>query len=235
MAILSIFLMCTSVSLAFSHTPTVGIFGKNKDYRDTVWILTGYKPLDGNFKKWKFDFVFDARQTIISSTVARIGGIRVGMEYRRVHRFGFGFYGLGDGVNTTSLEELSPNITSATFYLRYSSIFYERVLFFNKKWEISATAHLGKGTISGDYLIDGEGRRRSYPERTVRPFEISTTTYYNLNWWISAGVGVGYRYMRKTPDEIQPVYNAPVAILRVRIKFGKLTKSIWDHDIKDTY
>ncbi|MEZ4800252.1 MAG: hypothetical protein R2809_10860 [Flavobacteriales bacterium] len=83
------------------------LFSKKSNYKDTVWIVTGPKALDNKFKKWKFDFVFDARQTIISNTAARLGGIRIGMEYRRVHRFGIGFYGLGDGIIVNSLEEIN--------------------------------------------------------------------------------------------------------------------------------
>jgi hypothetical protein len=211
------------------------LFGRDRDYRDTVWIVTGYKPLDGNFKKWKFDFSLDARQSIISNTTARIGGIRIGMEYRRVHRFGIGFYGMGDKINTFSLDEVNSAITEASFTLRYNTFYYERVLFFNKKWEVSSAFHLGRGKIKGDYLLLGAPSRQSFPEKDVRLFEISSTAYYHINWWIDAGVGIGYRQMNDIPQEVKPIYNAPVAILRVRIKFGKLIKSIWDHDIKHTY
>ena len=81
----------------------------------------------------------------------------------------------------------------------------------------------------------GAPSRQSFPEKDVRLFEISSTAYYHINWWIDAGIGIGYRRMNPIPQEVKPIYNAPVAILRVRIKFGKLIKSIWDHDIKHTY
>lgn len=228
---------CISSAAQDGHSSLLSdfsLFSKKSNYKDTVWIVTGPKALDNKFKKWKFDFVFDARQTIISSTVARLGGIRIGMEYRRVHRFGIGFYGLGDGIIVNSLQEISPLITRANLNLSYTSLFYERVLYFHPKWEVSATAHIGTGRITGSYTTE-TGQTRTLPDLNVKPFEISTTCYYNLNWWISVGGGVGYRYMRKTPPEVRPIYNAPVAILRVRIKFGKLTKSIWNHDIKYTY
>jgi len=205
-----------------------------KAYSDTVWTITGPTVLDSRFKKWKFDFVLDARQTIVSNTVARLAGIRIGMEYRRVHRFGFGFYNFGDGVNVNALNEISPFVTVANLNLSYNSVFYERVMLFNPKWEVSLTGHLGNGTITGTYTLES-GRTINLPTVRVRPIELSTTCYYNLTWWCSIGGGIGYRYMRQTPVEVRPIYNAPVAILRVRIKFGKLTKSIWNHDIKHTY
>lgn len=208
---------------------------RENTYKDTVWIISGYKPLERNFRKWKFDFVLDARRTLVSGTVARLAGIRIGMEYRRVHRFGFGLYNLGDGVVVKSLEELNPEITRATLNIRYSSIFYERVMFFNPKWELSLTAHAGRGRITGDYIIAGGIKPQGFPDRRVRVYEFSSTAYYHLNWWISVGGGIGYRLVPDAPQEVQSIYNAPVGILRVRIKFGKLVKSIWNHDIKNTY
>jgi hypothetical protein len=237
--VVSIFLSLCFLGAAAQFSP-VGVtpsFPNKKEntYRDTVWIISGYKPLENNFKKWKFDFVLDARSTLVSGTVARLAGLRIGMEYRRVHRFGFGFYNLGDGVVVQSLEEINPDITRATLNIRYSSIFYERVMFFNPKWELSLTAHSGRGRITGDYIIAGGIKPQGFPERRVRAFEFSTTAFYHLTWWFSVGGGVGYRLVPDAPQEVQSIYNAPVGILRVRIKFGKLVKSIWNHDIKYTY
>jgi hypothetical protein len=226
-----------SATAQFSANGEHSVFSPKKEntYRDTVWIISGYKPLENNFKKWKFDFVLDARSTLVSGTVARLAGLRIGMEYRRVHRFGFGFYNLGDGVVVRSLEEVNPDITRATLNIRYSSIFYERVMFFNPKWELSMTAHAGRGRITGDYIIAGGIKPQGFPDRRVRAFEFSTTAFYHLTWWFSVGGGVGYRLVPDAPEEVQSIYNAPVGILRVRIKFGKLVKSIWNNDIKNTY
>lgn len=208
---------------------------RDKNYADTVWIVTGQKPLDSKFKKWKFDFVLDARKTLVSNTQVSLGGIRLGMEYRRVHRFGFGLYGLGSGVLVNSLMEVDSAITEANLNMSYASLFYERVLFFNPKWEWSATAHIGAGAIKGSYRFSSSDQWINYEEKRVRPIELSTTGYYHITWWCSVGAGVGYRYMRRTPEEVRSVYSAPVAIARVRIKLGKLVKSIWDKDVRHTY
>jgi len=207
----------------------------NRDYTDTVWIVTGKRPLDALFQKQKLDFVFDARQTLISNTQARLAGLRIGVEYRRVHRFGFGFYGLGDGVNLNSLMEIDSSIVDAVLNLAYVSAYYERVLFFSRKWEWSATVHVGRGEITGFYRREGTNSYVAFPTQRVRPFELSSTGYYHLTWWCSIGIGIGYRYMSFTPEEIRPVYNAPVAIARVRVKLGKLVKSLWDEDAKREY
>lgn len=205
------------------------------NFSDTVWIITGEKTLDNNFKKWKVDFVLDFRKTLVSNTQATLGGLRFGAEYRRVHRFGIGLYGLGQGVTTSSLTEVDTAIVESVLNMSYASLFYERVLFFNPKWEWSATVHQGAGVIKGSYRYRESDQWYSYESKRVRPFEISTTGYYHLTWWCSIGAGVGYRYMRRTPDEVRDVYSAPVAIGRVRIKLMKLTRSIWNENVKYEY
>jgi hypothetical protein len=209
--------------------------GRYLETPDTVWIVTGKKELNNGFQKQKLDFVIDARTTLISNQAVQMGGFRIGVEYRRVHRFGIGVYGLGDGVNLTSLSEIDTSISQAVMNLSYATLYYERVLFFHPKWEWSATIHLGKGNISGSYRRSGNDTWFKLADREVKPFEISTTGYYHLTWWCSLGAGIGYRYMRSTPVEVRPVYNAPIAIARVRIKFGKLVKSIWNKDAKFEY
>ncbi len=207
----------------------------SEPYHDTVWIITGKKELNTLFQKQKFDFTLDTRLTLISNTTARLAGLRMGIEYRRVHRFGIGLYGLGNGVHMSSLREINPNINDAVLNLSYASVFYERVLYFHPKWEWSATVHVGKGEINGKYRTANNQLWQALPSRSVNPFEISTTGYYHLTWWCSLGFGYGYRFMSNTPMEVRPVYNAPVAIARLRIKVGRLVKNIWDKDVRLEY
>lgn len=157
------------------------------------------------------------------------------MEYRRVHRFGVGIYNLGDGVVVDTLAELGPQVDTAVLNLSYTSIFYERVIFFSPRWEFSLTAHLGSGQITGKYLNQGTETWLHFPVRKVRPVELSGSLYFHPTWWLSIGGGVGYRFMRSTPDEVRPIYNAPVAIAKVRIRLGRLVKSIWDKEVKYEY
>jgi hypothetical protein len=203
-------------------------------YRDTVWTIQGRTPLDGRYKKWKFDLQLDARQTLVSGTRARLGGLRIGLEYRRVNRFGVGFYTLGDGIQLNSLREISTDIDSAVVNLGYRSLFYERVLYFHRKWEWSASIHQGVGTISGTYRYRSTGATSSF-SRTVKPSEISSTLYFNVTYFLSVGAGVGYRYMRSTPEEVRPIYNAPIGIFRVRLKLIKMTRGFFSERVRNSY
>lgn len=207
---------------------------KKPAYRDTVWILSGRKILDDNFKKWKLDLILDARTTVVGTSSGRLAGLRVGMEYRRIHRFGIGIYNLNRGVEVSSLEEFDTRVQSGTMYLSYTSLFYERVLYFNPKWEVSAALHMGSGKVNADLIVDGISETVPW-EKNVKPIEVSSSTYYNINFWLSVGGGIGYRFMRRTPAEVREIYDGPVVIAKVKVKFMKLIRSIWNQDVRYEY
>jgi hypothetical protein len=210
---------------------------------DTVWIITGKRELGPAYRKYKLDFALDARQTIIGSQRTKIGGIRVGLEYRRVHRIGFGFYGLRDGILNgfsgavvlDGLPQIDTTITWAKLTMSYRSLYYERVMYFSRKLEWSLTAHYGLGKIAGSYIRAGSAILETLPEQRLELLEFSTLGYYNLTYWCSIGLGVGYRYVPSASREIRNVYEAPIGLLRVRIKPGKLISSIWDKNTKFLY
>jgi hypothetical protein len=202
---------------------------------DTVWIITGKQELGPAYRKFKLDFSLDARQTLIGAQRSRIGGFRFGLEIRRVHRIGIGLYGLGDGVELNSLPAIDSTITWAKLQMTYSSLYYERIMYFSRRVEWSLTCHYGRARITGDYRRQSSEQTQELQETRPRILEFSTLGYYNLNYWCSVGAGVGYRYMLGASAEIRDVYEAPVGLIRIRIKVGKLIKSIWDKDTKNLY
>lgn len=204
-------------------------------YRDTVWTIKGQTVLDERFKKWKPDFVIDARTSTVDSRRARILGFRLGAEYKRVHRFGLGVYGVSTDVPSNRFEQIGPNVDSASFTLEYTSLFYERVLLLHRKWEWSAAVHAGIGEVKVDYLLQDDPDIYNLSPITVRPTELSTSGYYNITWWLSAGGGIGWRFMRKSPPEIREAYNGGIYIAKVKIKFAKLVRRIWDKSVCDEY
>lgn len=208
---------------------------KDEFYRDSVWIVTGKRGLGPLFSKYKFDFVLDARRTFISNVPAQLLGVRMGLEYRRVHRFGIGIYALGSDVHVSSFKDLDIPFDEAVVRLNYATLFYERVLYFHRKWEWSTALHVGMVETSGSYRMFNQDKWQPLPDRQVRILEFSTTGYYNLTWWCNLGLGVGYRQVSGLQQELRRVYSSPVAIARVRIRLGKLVQSIWDRDKKYEY
>ena len=181
----------------------------------------------------KPEFILDGRRTLVSDQGARLGGIRIGVEMNRVNRFGFGFYSFSKSVSTTTLNEISSNITSADLELNYASIYYERVLLFTKKYEWSSTIHVGLGNVSGSYTYEN-GSVGNYNE-PLQLTEISTTLFRHLTYFMSIGAGIGYRQTRNAPEELLPIYNAPVFLVKLRFQPIKAVRGIWNKDIRKRY
>jgi hypothetical protein len=181
----------------------------------------------------KPELILDGRLTLVSNEGARLGGFRLGVEVNRVNRFGVGFYAFSNGVRTESLNEISPNIVSADLELNYASIYYERVILFNKKYEWSSTLHLGYGNVSGSYAY-ANGITENYDEPILLS-ELSTTLYRHLTYFMSVGGGIGYRQTRNAPSELLPIYNAPIFIVKLRFQPIKAVRGLWNKDIRKRY
>jgi len=201
-------------------------------------FLTVYGQKEERNKKSDYpfikpEFILDGRLTLVSNEGARLGGFRLGVEMNRVNRFGIGFYAFSNGVHTESLNEISSNIVSADLELNYASAYYERVWLFTKRYEWSSTLHLGLGNVSGSYTY-ANGSVGNYNE-PVQLTEISTTLFRHLTYFMSIGGGIGYRQTRNAPDELLPIYNAPVFIVKLRFQPVKAVRGIWNKDIRKRY
>ena len=200
----------------------LSVFGQN-DVRNKKSDYPFIKP----------ELILDGRGTLVSDQGARLGGFRLGFEMNRVNRFGIGYYSFSNGIQTKSLNEISLNIVSADLELNYTSIYYERVLLFTKKYEWSSTIHFGVGNVSGSYTY-ANGSVGNY-EEPLQLTEISTTLYRHLTYFMSIGGGIGYRQTRNAPNELLSIYNAPVFLVKLRLQPIKAVRGIWNKDIRKRY
>lgn len=176
---------------------------------------------------------FDGKFTWVENKSARLFGVRMGVEIDRIARFGFGYYELTNPVYTNSLVILSPDINHALLNMNYLSVYYEQVLVYTKKYEWALNAQTGKGTIYGTYSYTN-GTTADYST----PFgmrELNTTIYRHLTYFMSIGCGIGYRHTSSVPQELRPVYNAPIIILKVRFQPIKMMRGIWNKEIRERY
>ncbi len=204
-------------------------------WSDEVWLIDGKKKLSDPFKKWRAEFQFDGRRTVLPGENAQIGAFRFGAEYKRVHRFGIGIYNWASPIATSGVDFPIDNVAESNYKFGYAALYYERVMFFNRKWEAVLTAHIGNGTIERSYRLESENRFKRLDDIKIHPLELSTSGFYHLTWWLSVGGGFGYRFMRKAPEELKEAFSAPVYIAKVKIRIGKLVKSIYKPGVKDEY
>ena len=186
-------------------------------------------PSEYGPKKWKFMLGLDARRSFFKGSPVKINGLRTGLEYKGVHRFGIGFYALSRQVVFTEIpvENAAATDTSRViFNVGFGSLFYERVLFKSPKWEFAIPAEFSGGTISGSFE-DSTGTFRPLVESPFSALSVGFQTKYYIFSWLAPRVSVGYRLTFNTSPEVKGTFNRPYYSFGVQILLGELYRAIF--------
>lgn len=206
-------------------------FGQSNE----VALIGGKQKLEPYQNKLKSDFSIDARRTLFQSKWVAVMGLKFGVEYRRVHRLGIGTYFLNTRVFDYNFDFDVP-ADQIEYEFRYATLYYERVLFFNRKWEVGATLHLGGGNIRVFYQDPANSNDRV----ALAPLEFSTVELsaygqYNILYWISVGVGTGYRFVFGVDKNLRNTFSSAIFVVNLQLKLFKLARSFYDENVKYEY
>ncbi len=220
--------LCIAMSISLSGL--MAQFGQS----DTVRLLNGKRKLEPYQNTLKADFGFDARRTFLQDQWVQVAGLRAGVEYRRIHRFGVGFYFLNNRFFSRDFGfEIDESLVE--YELGYTALYYERVLFFDRKWLIAAGLQLGGGNVDVYFNPGGLNDRVKHTEVPFSTAEFSAFVDYNITYWLSVGAGAGYRVVGRVPDEIRESFSGPIALVNVQVKLFKLARSIFDPEVKNEF
>ena len=192
-------------------------------------------PKEYGSKKWKFMLGLDARRSFFRDTPVKINGLRTGLEYKGVHRFGLGFYGLSKQLVFTEIAVDHPAATDSSrvlFSVGYASLFYERVLFKSRKWEFAIPTELSGGTISG-YFEDSLGIFLPLIESPFSALSVGFQTKYYVFSWLAPRASVGYRLTFNTSPEVRGAFNRPYYSFGVQILLGELYRAVFKKNKED--
>ena len=162
-------------------------------------------PKEHGDKKWKFLLSLDARRSYFDGTKVKINGLRIGTEYKGVHRFGLGFYWLNKNAVfhdiTVPVPDQDLESKEVRFNLGYTSLFYERVFLKTRYWEVDFPIHLAGGRVEGFYK-DTIGAFKRFTERPFSALIPSTQVkFYPLEWLAIRG-SLGYRILFNKGSEV---------------------------------
>lgn len=210
-------LIIATLTLAL-HLTTASAQNKDTALTDTTETV----PLI----KTTFVFSFDARRSVIRNQKAKIGGIKIGLDFKNKIRAGLGFYGwTGPFEDTIIINEGAPDQDTvlAGIAFNYVSPYLEYIIYQNKKVELSMPIQFGFGDVSVQYKYKN-GNTETPIKKSVGVFVISLTGYYKFFTWLGIGGGVGYRNILTKEKIIKKTFNAPVYIVKIRIFFGPIFK-----------
>jgi hypothetical protein len=180
-------------------------------------------------KKWRPVVSFDAFRSFYSGAPVKFNGMRFGVEYRGVHRFGFGFYGLKRDLVFTDLHVESPFTTDTSlvkFKLNYATFFYERVFFKTPKWEVSIPLYLGGGGLDG-FVETGNGTYYKYLASSFSLLKTGIGLKYFILPWLAPRIGGGYRLTFNTEKSLRKAFNGPYYAFGLSIMIGELYRSVF--------
>lgn len=183
-------------------------------------------------KKWKLLVGLDARRSFFESQKVKINGIRLGGQFKGVHRFGFGFYSLSKELEFTGLDinKADAQLPSKILVdVNYNSLFYERVFLKTKRWEISFPLHLGGGLLKRQYL-NNLGNYKQWDKRKFSVLSSGVQVKFYILSWLAPRVSFGYRHTFNTLPEISNAFNKPFYAFGLSISLGELVRSIIKDD-----
>lgn len=176
-----------------------------------------------------FIFQFDNRNERYYETRARMNGVKLGLEFYKRVRLGFGVYGNNNFYQINFPTAPDDQLFSGR--MNYLTTFGEVVFYRSFRWELSSSIARGRGEI----LLNAYDASTSIPE-LVRSDTISHILLYDFGAhsqfkifpWFGIGVGVGYRTLDlpKHP-ELQGLFSDPYVDFKIKIFLGYAIKGIF--------
>ncbi len=174
------------------------------------------------------DFRIDSRHSFVANRVARIFGVKAGLDYNEKVKLGLGFNFLWNDVQqqrvlTNELGDLDT--LDATFKLNYFSPYFEYVFYRENNWQISVLGLVGVGKSRFDYT-DNTGFEGSINNSWVFLWEPYMSAEYRVWKYLGIGAGVGYRLAYSSNTFTRSRLSSPIYILKLKVYMKDLLKDL---------
>jgi hypothetical protein len=200
-----------------------------------VALINGPRALETYQQGLKADFSLDTRRTLFQKNWIAVGGLKGGVVYNRIHRAGIGLYFLNSRIFDRDFS-FDIEAEQVEYEFGYATFYYDRVLFFNRKWETGATFHLGGGDVDVYYQDPKNPNERIALEPIgFSVAELSVYGEYNFFYWLALGAGIGYRQIFNVNSDLRKEFSSPIFVLNLQVKIFKLARSLFDESVKYEY
>jgi len=166
-------------------------------------------------KKWKFAFQLDNRFSSIRGKEITVFGLKVGLQYKKLTRFGLGSSFIVNPVYIDYFNKKRNTEETNKISFWYFSVFNDWILFKNNKWEGFVTEQIGFGRPNFTKEINNDIVSDFNVNLYVN--EISGQVNYKLTKWIGLGSGVGYRNLLNKKSVLNTTFDAPIYVAKIII------------------
>ncbi len=173
----------------------------------------------------------DTRNSFITSSFARIRGIKVGVDYNKTTKVGLGFSWLATDFysNIEVKEEGVATVYRARLSYEYFAPYFEYAFYKHNNWEVSIPVQLGIGR-SGYRYRDANEKKQIAGRKAMVLYEPAMTAQYRFLKYFGVGAGIGYRLMLVGNDNIDENFNSPIYILKAKVFFGDIYNDVFKRE-----
>lgn len=168
--------------------------------------------------KPRIDLRVDLRNSFITTRLARIRGVKLGLDYNKTIKLGLSYNWLVSSIR----RDVFYNNQSFQARLRYHYFapYFEYAFYRQGPWEIAVPIHVGVGWTDYYRVKRGQGTR------TNKAFVLSYEPYmmgsYTFLRYFALGAGVGYRLVLVGNADLNENFNSPIYVFKFQVLLGKL-------------
>jgi hypothetical protein len=174
---------------------------------DSIKTSFDYKP--------KLLLKMDARNSFVTASYAKIKGVKIGLNYHKIFRFGIGY----SWMKTDYFPDSFNDSTNLRF--SYANTFLEYAFFQTKHWQFEIPVQIGVGRIS---YKNPEGV--IIEKKWVPIWEPAMTFEYLFLKYFGVGIGAGYRLVLKSKSPISERFTSPIYIFKFKVSFGDIYNDV---------
>ncbi len=169
------------------------------------------------------DVKIDTRNSFIATRLARISGIKVGLDFGGKVRLGLGYNQLMSRIRDKRIVAENGRREEVNYRYRfwYLSPYMEYTFLEKSPWEASILVLLGAGRSSFTY-DDLNGLEVRTPGDFVFLYEPYMTGQYRVLKYLGLGAGVGYRLAYSKDRFSRNQLNSPIYVFKLKVYVAEL-------------
>ncbi|MBK9451330.1 MAG: hypothetical protein IPN95_18360 [Bacteroidetes bacterium] len=163
----------------------------------------------------------DSRRSFVSGRDVKVMGVRVGLDFEKRARVGFGVYTLASEFNRNFIRTDFFGIVDtiqAQLRFNYLIAYFEYVLLTTKHWEVSLPLHIGIGDVSFTKI--------NQDPKSFLLGEVMVLANYKIFPFLGLAAGVGYRQILLGGYAIRDNFDAPSYSFGIKFWAGYLVDKI---------
>lgn len=169
------------------------------------------------------DARLETRNSFIENNRAKISGVRLGLNFKKKLRIGFGYSWLSsDLTEKKTIIDAYKNSQVVDNYLKfgYFAYYVDFVFHKTKRWQLSVPLQLGTGLSWFEYR-DGIFLIKS-KKYFLFLYEPGISVQFKLFHWLGFGTDIAYRFTLKNSHYVGEKLNSPTYAFKLLIWFDQL-------------